>query len=140
MLDFARQWHGDTILGIALLGFVAYSLWSDWRFRSSALRVPGEVRKFIRYSKHISYYIAYQVEGATRVAEFYGPGPIAIYNVGDTLDILIDPKVLPDVRIPEGTHIRWSRAGNCIPAGGSVVSVFEILLVALGLFLLVHGV
>ncbi|HKU43979.1 MAG TPA: DUF3592 domain-containing protein [Polyangiales bacterium] len=139
-MELLGHWQAEVLLGAALVGYTTWSLWSDWLFQKRALRVPGEVLKLIRYSKHISYYIRYEYAEATKVAEYYGPSLIATFNVGDHLDILVDPDRLPDVKIPDGPHVRWSRSGNCIPADSSLVSVLDIAFIAGGLALLAHGV
>ena len=140
MLELIKHWHVDTWLGVFLITLETVGTWFEWRFRRRAVRVVGNVIKYHRYSKHLSYYISYEYQGVTRVAEYYRPGPIASYEPGDTLEILVDPRKLPDVKIPEGSHIRWSRSGNCIPADSNLVSMFDVAVFLLGLLLVVYGV
>src|SRR5262245_22440174 len=138
-MEMLGHWQAEASLGVLLILFTAWSLWSDWRFRKRAMHVAGEVVKVIRYSKHIAYYISYRHGEATKVGEYYGPGLIATYEIGDHVEILVDPKHSADVKIPEGPHVRWSRTGNCIPAESSLVSVLDIAFVVGGLVLVAHG-
>lgn len=139
MLELLKSWHAELIVGVSILVFETFSLVSDWRFRKRALRVVGEVVRYIRYSKHISYYIAYQHDGRSRVAEYYAPELIAAFKEGEKVDILVDREHLPDVKIPEGPHVRWSRSGNCIPADTKLVSVMDVVLIGAGIVLLARG-
>lgn len=137
MNDVLREY--GVVIGVLVLAFQAYCIWEGWRFRRRALRVPAELVKSIRYSKHISYYLSYRHMETTKVAEYCGPGLLTEFKPGDKLEILIDPDEPPDVQIPEGTHIRFSRSGNCIPADESLVSLGTWAFAAFAVFLILYG-
>jgi hypothetical protein len=140
-MELFKEWHGDTLLGVFLLTYVAYCRWSEWRFRRRAVRVSGEVLKAFPHNNFVSYFVAYTHGDTPRVAEYCGPALIGTLKPGDKIDMLIDAHNPPDVPVPDGSHIKWFGAGggNCSSSEDGLFSPWDFLTLAAAIFLIARG-
>jgi hypothetical protein len=90
------------------------------RFHRTAVQVRGVVLKVFGHGKHTSYFLRYEYEGKSRVAEYCGVPLFKEYKVGEELDVLIDSMHPPDVSVPDKLHVATSTVGNCTLPGLSL--------------------
>lgn len=111
------EWLSDKLISTALgLGIILYLIVakaSEYTFRKTAILVAGEVVKRFPRKHYTSYYIAYHRDGARRVAEYCGPPARILFNEGDSVEILIDPKRPPDTAVPDQVSASGSASGSC---------------------------
>ena len=101
------------------------------RFRKHAVEVSGEVLKIFPHRQHTSYFIKYDYDGATRVAEYAGMPLVRELEIGEQVIILIDSTRPPDVPVPGKRHNATSQSGNCRLPGQPLISIWDLLVVGL---------
>ena len=111
----ALRW--EPILGWSLLGLLVLGKIDLVRFRRDAVQVRGVVLKIVGYSQHTPYFLRYEYEGKSRVAEYYGVPLFREYEVDEELDVLIDSTTPPDVSVPDKLYVATSTGGNCTLPG-----------------------
>ena len=121
--------------GIVLACFVLAKI-DAVRFRKRALEVSGEVLKIVNHRQHTSYFIKYEYEGATRVAEWAGLPLVRELKEGERVQILIDRTAPPDVPLPDKFHIATTQGGNCRLPGQPLISLWDVVVVGICVYLI----
>jgi hypothetical protein len=98
---------------LTIIVYVVVAKVSEYTFRKTAVTVSGQVVKRFPRQHYTSYYLAYHRDGVRRVAEYCGPPARVLFNEGDTVEILIDPKNPPDTAVPNHISASGSASGNC---------------------------
>jgi hypothetical protein len=129
-----------SALGLVFLAFIVYGKWADYRFRKQAVLVPGTVRAKVPRRRYTSYYISYRLRDVDRVAEYCGPPLRALWQEGDSVEILIDPSSPPSTNIPEGP-VTWSGSGsgNCSVPDRPLLSMWDYMHTLIAAAVIVEG-
>lgn len=80
------------LLGGLVLVYLAYGKYAELRFRRTAVTVKAEVKKITPRRHFTSYLFAYTHAGVPRLDEHRGPPAIAQFDLGQTVEILVDPR------------------------------------------------
>lgn len=128
--------HWAPIAGAIVLVCLVLAKIDAVRFRKRAVEVSGEVLKIFSHRQHTSYFIKYLYEGSTRIAEYAGPPLLRELKVGDQVQILIDKQAPPDVPLPGEHHNSTTQSGNCQLPGRPLVSLWDVVVVAICVFLI----
>lgn len=141
-MDESTQSIFGIVLGALLLGYVFYSKVVEVQFRRSATTVRGKVLKVFAHSHSTSYFISYELDGETRVAEYCGLPLKREFEPGDEVEILIDPRDPPNSEVPETTHNAPGRGvggGNCERVGTPIFGLWDGVYVAASIALIIYG-
>jgi hypothetical protein len=111
------EWLSDKLIGtglsVVIIVYVMVAKVSEHRFRKTAVQVAGQVLKRFPRQHYTSYYIAYHRDDVRRVAEYCGPPGRILFDEGDCVEILIDPKRPPDTAVPNYISSSGSGSGSC---------------------------
>jgi len=121
--------------GIVLVCFVLAKI-DAIRGRKRAVEVSGEVLKIFSHRQHTSYFIKYEYEGSTRIAEYAGAPLLREFKEGERIQIMIDSAAPPDVPLPDKWHSSASQGGNCEMQGNPLVSLWDIVVVGVCVYLI----
>ena len=93
------------ILGGVVLLYLAYGKYAELRFRRTAVTVKAEVKKITPRRHFTSYLFGYTHAGVARLDEHRGPPAVPQFDLGQMVEILIDPRspAPPDTDRPTGT-------------------------------------
>jgi hypothetical protein len=129
----------EPVVGGLLLVFFVLSKIGLVRFRRSAVQVRGVVLKSFGHGKHTSYFLRYEYEGRSRVAEYCGVPLFQEYKIGEELEVLIDSTSPPDVSVPDKCHVATSTEGNCMLPGLRLFTLTDALLLGVYGYLIISG-
>lgn len=119
------QWS-CLLSGSALALFTVFNRYAAYRFRKRALKVSGEVLEVMPGSKYCSHYLVYTLDGKSRCAEYCSPTPWPEFEVGEVLEVLIDPKAPPNTPIPKSGGLRSTvRTGDCLLPNDNPKATFQ---------------
>lgn len=136
------DWLSDTIISTGLssliIVYVIVAKVSEYNFRKTAVPVIGQVVKRFPRQHYTSYYIAYHREDVRRVAEYCGPPARILFNEGDTVEILIDPKNPPNTAVPSQISASGSASGNCSLPNEPLLQLWDFVYLTAAVALLVY--
>jgi hypothetical protein len=122
------------LAGVAVLAYVAFAKYSEYTFRRSAVAVTAKVAKIVPHRHFTSYFMAYDHENSSRVDEYKGPPMVTKFDVGEAVEILIDPQRRPQVGASsEADDLR--PGGECSLKGSAIFGFWDgfYVLVSVGL-------
>lgn len=128
----ALRW--EPFVGWGLLGAIVLGKIGLVRFRRDAVQVRGTVLKIFGHGKHTSYFLRYEYEGKSRVAEYCGVPLFREYKIGEELDVMIDSTNPPDVSVPDKLHVATSTEGNCTLPGLRLFTLADALLLGISVY------
>jgi hypothetical protein len=136
------EWLSDKVISTGLSSiiiiYVVVAKFTESSFRRTAIPVIGTVVKRFPRQHYTSYYVAYHRDEVRRVAEYCGPPARFLFNEGDSVEILIDPRKPPDTAVPDQVSSSGSASGNCSLPNEPLFQFWDFVYLAAALGLLAH--
>jgi hypothetical protein len=136
------EWLSDKLIGtglsVTIIVYLIVAKLSEHTFRKTAVQVTGHVVKRFPRQHYTSYYIAYHRDDVRRVAEYCGPPARILFNEGDSVEILIDPKQPPDTAVPTNVSSAGSGSGSCSLPNEPLFRLWDYLYLAAAVAALIY--